>query len=168
MQSSSPVFAPTSHIKMTRPSSVFILHFISFFLKPKWNENSVQTAKGLGPRQQNADTCATEQLKYRSLDGEATECRLCKCCGCMLNTSDYTSPGENLLACGPETRNQLCVVLLLVVHMPKNMCTKCVPSPHAQSRTWPLFCEVNPDNFFFCYSTFYQLPRQHPFTWSAA
>ena len=27
--------------------------------------------------------------KVRSLDGEATESRLCKHCGCMLNT-DYT------------------------------------------------------------------------------
>ena len=26
--------------------------------------------------------------QYRGLDGEATECRLCKHCGCMLNT-DY-------------------------------------------------------------------------------
>ena len=37
------------------------------------------------------------------------------------------------------------MALLFIVHMPKNMCTKCVLSPHAQSRTWPLFC----DNFYF-------------------
>ena len=39
------------------------------------------------------DNCVSKEPKYRSLDGEATECRLCKHCGCMLNTitSDYRS-----------------------------------------------------------------------------
>ena len=36
----------------------------------------------MGTRLQNAD------LSNQSLDGEATEYRLCKHCGCMLNT-DY-------------------------------------------------------------------------------
>ena len=35
-------------------------------------------------RLQNADNCVYKEPKYRSLDGEATECRLCKHCGCML------------------------------------------------------------------------------------
>ena len=39
-----------------------------------------------GTRLQNADNCVSKEPKYRSLDGEATECRLCDC---MLNTSDY-------------------------------------------------------------------------------
>ena len=43
---------------------------------------------GLETRLQNADTCVSKESKYRGLDGEATECRLCKHCGCMLNT-DY-------------------------------------------------------------------------------
>ena len=43
---------------------------------------------GLETRLQNADTCVSKGPKYRGLDGEATECRLCKHCGCMLNT-DY-------------------------------------------------------------------------------
>ena len=33
-------------------------------------------------------SCVSKEPKYRSLDGEATECRLCEHCGCMLNT-DY-------------------------------------------------------------------------------
>ena len=47
----------------------------------------IQTAKCIveGTRLQNADNCAS---KEPSLDGEATECRLCKHCGYMLNT-DY-------------------------------------------------------------------------------
>jgi len=43
---------------------------------------------GLETRLQNADTCVSKEPKYRGLVGEATECRLCKHCGCMLNT-DY-------------------------------------------------------------------------------
>ena len=42
---------------------------------------------GLGRRLQNADTCVSKEPKYRGLDGEATECRLCKHCGCALNVS---------------------------------------------------------------------------------
>ena len=42
---------------------------------------------GLGKRLQNADTCVSKEPKYRGLDGEATECRLCKHCGCALNVS---------------------------------------------------------------------------------
>ena len=64
-----------------------------FFWKPKLKENGVQTAKciaegkvDLETRLQNADTCASKEPKYRGLDGEATECRLCKYCSCMLNT----------------------------------------------------------------------------------
>ena len=33
---------------------------------------------------------------YRSLDGDATECRLCKHCGCMLNTLDYIFYSEKI------------------------------------------------------------------------
>ena len=42
-------------------------------------------------RLQNADNSVCNEPKYRSLDGEATECRLCKHCSCILNTvtSDY-------------------------------------------------------------------------------
>ena len=43
---------------------------------------------GLGTRLQNADTCVSKEPKYRGLDGEDNECRLCKHCGCMLST-DY-------------------------------------------------------------------------------
>ena len=36
----------------------------------------------------NTTNCVCKEPEYRSLDGEATGCRLCKHCGCMLNT-DY-------------------------------------------------------------------------------
>ena len=65
-----------------------------FFSEPKLKEDGVQTAKCImegevwGTRLHNADTCVSKEPKYGSLNGEATECRLCKYCGCMLNT-DY-------------------------------------------------------------------------------
>ena len=46
------------------------------------HQNASQRVRS-GTRLQNADTCGSKQLIYRSLDGEATECRLCKYCGCM-------------------------------------------------------------------------------------
>ena len=56
----------------------------------KWCTNSKMRCGGwgLGTRLQNAENCVSKEPRYRSLDGEATECRLCKNCGCMLNT-DY-------------------------------------------------------------------------------
>ena len=79
----------------------------------KWFTNSKMhcTEWGPGTRLQNADKSVSKEPKYRSLDGEATECRLCKHCGCMLNT-DYIwlrkSRGseKDWSACGSET---LCV-----------------------------------------------------------
>ena len=52
----------------------------------KWCKNSKMQHRGgnLGPRLQNAGTCASD---YKSLDGGATECRLCKYRGCMLNSA---------------------------------------------------------------------------------
>ena len=47
-----------------------------------WKENGVQTAKCIvegevwGQDLQNADNCVSKEPKYRSLDGEANECRL--------------------------------------------------------------------------------------------
>ena len=40
-----------------------------------------------GDKLQNADKCVLKELA-KSLDGEDTDWRLCKHCGCMLNT-DY-------------------------------------------------------------------------------
>ena len=84
------------------------LFFCFFFRKLKLKEKGVQTAKcivegewGLGTRLQNADT---REPKYRDLDGEATECRLCKHCGCMLNT-DYITQRKLTLTHWPETGN---------------------------------------------------------------
>ena len=91
---------------MTRPPSLVFLHFSVFFffffcetkVECKWCTNTKMHHRGcgLGTRLQNADTCASKQLKYRSLDGEATECRLCKYCGCMRNTSDYIQVQEKI------------------------------------------------------------------------
>ena len=57
MQSCFPVFGPTSHLKMTVGGEVWIQL-----------------------RLQNADTCVSKEPKYRGLDGEDNECRLCKHC----------------------------------------------------------------------------------------
>ena len=91
MQSCFLVFGPTSHLKMTRPPDFF---FFFFFRKPKLKENGVQTAKCIvesevwGQDYKMQNTCVSKKPKYRALDGEATEYRLCKHCGCVLNT-DY-------------------------------------------------------------------------------
>jgi len=63
---------------------------------------------GLETRLQNADTCVSKEPKYRGLDGEATECRLCKHCGCMLNTvtSDYISQVAQRKLTLMQTRNR--------------------------------------------------------------
>ena len=37
--------------------------------------------------------------KYRSLDGEDNECRLCKHCGCMLNTVHVSQVAQRKLNC---------------------------------------------------------------------
>jgi len=57
-------------------------------------ENGVQTAKCIVEGEVWRQDYKMQTLvypKYRGLDGEATECRLCKHCGCMLSTvtSDY-------------------------------------------------------------------------------
>ena len=54
----------------------------------KWCTNSKMHRGGWGleTRLQNADTWVSKEANYRGLDGEATECRLCKHCGCLLNT----------------------------------------------------------------------------------
>ena len=59
------------------------------------HQNASQRVRS-GTKLQNANTCESKQLKYRSLDGEATECRLCKYCGCMRNTSDYIQVQEKI------------------------------------------------------------------------
>ena len=61
-----------------------------FFLETKVERKQQMHHRGLGlgTRLQNADTCVSREPKDRGLDDEATECRLCKHCGCMLNT-DY-------------------------------------------------------------------------------
>ena len=132
------VFAPTSHIKMTTPPTLLSLHFSVFWkkLKPikvecKWCTNTKMHHKGwgLGTRLRNADTCASEQLKYRSLDGEATECRLCKYCGCMHKPSDYIQAQEKIGSPADQKQetNFVWPCCLLFISQ-KNMCTKCVPS----------------------------------------
>ena len=80
-QSSFPVSGPTSHLKMTRPPGFF------FFFSQSGQENGTFTigkmhCGGDKTIYKNADNCVS---KEPSLDGEATECRLCKHCGCMLN-----------------------------------------------------------------------------------
>ena len=69
---------------MTRPPAKCIV------LREVWRQEYKMHRAGWGPgtRVQNADTCVSKEPKYKALDGEATECRLCKHCGCMLNT-DY-------------------------------------------------------------------------------
>ena len=67
--------------------------FFFFFgnqVERKWCTNSTMHRRGwgLGTRIQNTDTCVSKEPKYRGLDGEAIEYRLCKHCGCVLNT-DY-------------------------------------------------------------------------------
>ena len=71
---------------MTRPLGFFL----ETKVERKWCTNNIMHRRGwgLGTRLQNADTCVSREPKYRGLDGEAAECRLCKHCGCMLNT-DY-------------------------------------------------------------------------------
>ena len=82
---------------MTRPPGSF------FFL---WNQSGQKmvykqwnASQRVRSRRKTTDTRASEQPKCRSLDGEATECRLWKHCG------------ENW----PETGSQLCVAL--AVHL---------------------------------------------------
>ena len=81
------VFRPTSHLKMTRPLGFF---FFFFFSETKVERKlSVQTAKCIA----EGEVWGQDYPASRGLDGEATECRLCKQtkhCGCMLNT-DYVS-----------------------------------------------------------------------------
>ena len=86
-QSCFPVAGPTSHLKMTRPPGFF---FFETRFERKWCTNSKMHCGGWGleTRLQNADTCVSKEPKYRGLDGEDNECRLCKHCGCMLKT-DY-------------------------------------------------------------------------------
>ena len=65
--------------------------FFFFFRKPKWKENGVQTAKCNVEgevRGQDYKMQTIKSQKIEPLDGEATECKLCKHCGCMLIT-DY-------------------------------------------------------------------------------
>ena len=72
---------PTSHLKMTRPPGfLFFFFFLETKVERKWCSNSEMHCAGwgLGTRPQNADNCVSKEPKYRSLDGEATECRLCK------------------------------------------------------------------------------------------
>ena len=70
-QSCFPVSGPTSHLKMTRTPGIF---FFFFFRKP--------SGKKMVYKQQNASwrvrSGGKTMPKYRSLDGESTECRLCK------------------------------------------------------------------------------------------
>ena len=68
-------------------------------------------------RLQSADTCASREPKYRGLDGEATECRLCKHSGCVLNT-DYillhkSSSSEKLTS--TLTRNRKLTLCGLII-----------------------------------------------------
>ena len=83
------VSGPASHLKMTRPPGFYFL--LETKVERKWCTNSKMDCGGwgLGDKTiQNAHNCVSKEPKYRSLDGEATVCRLCKQCGCMLNT-DY-------------------------------------------------------------------------------
>ena len=78
-----------SHLKMTRPPGSF---FPSFFRnqggkKVVYKQQNTLWRVRSGDKTANADNCVSKESKYRSLDGEAIECRLCKR-GCMLNT-DY-------------------------------------------------------------------------------
>ena len=85
-------------LKMTRPPGFFFwvcVFSFFFFLRNQSGKKMVYKQQNaciagwrLGTRLQNADNCVSKEPKYRSLKGEATECRVCKHCGCMLNT-DY-------------------------------------------------------------------------------
>ena len=60
--------------------------------KPKLKENGVQTTKCIVQGEVWRQEYKMQTLVYpgsQALDGEATECKLCKHCGCVLNT-DYT------------------------------------------------------------------------------
>ena len=64
-----------------------------FFRKPKLKENGVQTAKSIVEGEVWRQDFEMQTLAYpgsqiQRLGCEATECRLCKHCGCMLST-DY-------------------------------------------------------------------------------
>ena len=66
---------------------LFIYLFIYFFENQSGKRMlyKQQNALWRGQDYKNAENCVS---KEPSLDGEATECRLCEHCGCMLNT-DY-------------------------------------------------------------------------------
>ena len=75
-------------------------------------KNGVQTAKcivegeiwGQDYKMQTIHYCVSKEPKYRILDAEATECRLCKHCGCMI-TSDYVSQVAQRKLTRGQTRN---------------------------------------------------------------
>ena len=145
MQSCYIVSGPTSHLKMTRTPG--------FFCERKWYTNSKMHhgGWGLGTRLQNADTCVFKEPKYRGLDGEDNECRLCKHCGCMLNT-DYIwlhkSSSSEKFDC-TQTRNRKLTLCGLkpeyrdkAVFPEWNSTGKCLTSwrvIHCIYRTKPLF-----------------------------
>ena len=106
------VFRPTSHLKMTRPPGFFFF----FFRKPKLKENGVQTAK-----------CIAEGKVWgpasRGLDGEATECRLCKQtkhCACMLNTDYVSQVAQRKLTRMRNRNRKLTLYGLIGSHTPSN------------------------------------------------
>ena len=93
-----------------------------FFWKPKWKENVVQTAKCIVEGEVWGEDYKMQTIVYlrsRSLDGEATECRLCKHCACMLNT-DYgkasTCSSEKIDPHADQNRKLTCVALCSIEH----------------------------------------------------
>ena len=55
-------------------------------MRPKWKENGVQTTNASWRVRSGHETAKSRQLcasKYRNLNSEATECSLCKHCGCI-------------------------------------------------------------------------------------
>ena len=93
--------------KMTRHQAFFFLE-----TKVERKQQMHHRGLGLGTRLQNADTCVSRAPKDRGLDDEATECRLCKHCGCMLNTdyiwlcksigSEKVDPHKSSLCCNTQ------------------------------------------------------------------
>ena len=123
--SSSPFSDSIVHAKATRScfSSYKSLKndqatrlFFFFFRKPKLKENGVQTAK-----------CIAEGKVWgpasRGLDGEATECRLCKQtkhCACMLNTDYVSQVAQRKLTRMRNRNRKLTLYGLIGSHTPSN------------------------------------------------
>ena len=89
-QSCFPVAGPTSHLKMTRPPGFF---FFFFFGNQSWKKMVYKQQNALlrvrsGDKTTKCRHLCIKEPKYRGLEGEDNECRLCKHCGCMLKT-DY-------------------------------------------------------------------------------